>query len=126
MDIYLLELFQRPFLMIMKLSDDILKKIKKFALENANVEVCGFIVEKNNFIDFIEIDNKHPDFEHHFLISPIDYLKIKKQYNILYLFHSHFENTCFSETDIKYQKYHNLNMLLYVIKSDSFLEMMCK
>ena len=26
----------------------------------------------------------------------------------------------------KYQKYHNLNMLLYVIKSDSFLEMMCK
>lgn len=121
-----MELFQLPFLMIMKISDDILKKIKKFALENANVEVCGFIVEKNNFIDFIEIDNKHPDFEHHFLISPIDYLKIKKEYNILYLFHSHFENACFSETDIKYQKYHNLNMLLYVIKPDSFLEMMCK
>ena len=126
MDIYLLELFQQPFLMIMKLSDDILKKIKKFALENANVEVCGFVVEKDDLIDFIKIDNRHPDFEHHFLISPIDYLKIKKEYNIIYLFHSHFENTCFSETDVKYQKYHNLNMLLYVIKSDSFLEMMCK
>lgn len=126
MDIYLLELFQQPFLMIMKLSDDILKKIKKFALENANVEVCGFVVEKDDLINFIKIDNRHPDFEHHFLISPIDYLKIKKEYNIIYLFHSHFENTCFSETDIKYQKYHNLNMLLYVIKSDSFLEMMCK
>lgn len=126
MGICLLELFLPPFLMITKLNDDVLKKIKNFALENANVEVCGFIVEKNNLIDFIKIDNRHPDLEHNFLISPIDYLKIKKEYNILYLFHSHFENLCFSEMDIKYQKYHNLNMLLYVIKSDSFLEMMCK
>ena len=126
MDIFLLELFQQRSLTIMKLNNDIIKKIKNFAIKNINIEVCGFVVEKDNIIDFVEIDNKHPDSEHNFLISPLDYLRIKKEYNILYLFHSHFENEFFSEMDLNYQKYHNIKMLLYIIKTDCFLEMLCK
>lgn len=121
-----MERFQRHFLMIMKINNDILQKIKTYAIQNSSIETCGFIVEKDNLTDFIKIDNKHPNAEHNFLISPLDYLKIKKEYNILYLFHSHFEDACFSETDMYYQKYHNINMLLYIIKEDCFLQMMCK
>jgi len=126
MDIYRLELFQQHSLMITKLNNDVLKKIKTYSITNPNIEVCGFVVKKDNVLDFIAIENKHPDSQHNFLISPLDYLKIKKDYNILYLFHSHFENAFFSETDLDYQKYHNINMLLYIIKEDCFLEMMCK
>lgn len=89
-------------------------------------EVCGFIVSDNNIERFIEIENKHPDNINNFLISPIDYLSIKKNFIIKYLFHSHNNSDSFSQTDIHYQKYHNIDMLIYNIRTDNWSEMKCK
>jgi len=106
----------------MKLPNQICEEIKRYCLNNKTVEVCGFVVKKDGLISFIPVDNKHPDKENFFLISPEDYLKIKKQYVILFLFHSHPLDAPFSNFDLKYQKYHNINMLLYNVAADLFQE----
>ena len=103
-----------------------MNEIKNYSINNLDSEVCGFIVEDNNDLKFLSIENKHPDKKNYFLISPIDYINIKSKYKILYFFHSHLCNSSFSDLDILHQKYHNINMLLYIIKEDCFLEMMCK
>lgn len=110
----------------MKINNELLNDIRKYSLENASTEVCGFIVEKNNIVSFISVENKHPENSKFFIISPKDYLKIKNNYKILYFFHSHADNPNFSELDIFYQKYHNIDMLIYNISTNEIKEMKCK
>lgn len=110
----------------MKINNDILCSIKKYSFDNSSHEVCGFVVQKNDLILFLPIENKHPQSKNNFLISPKDYLRIKKDFEILYFFHSHIDNPFFSELDILYQKYHNINMLMYNISTDEIKEMRCK
>lgn len=105
---------------------EILDKLRFYSKKCPNEEVCGFIIEKNGFLDFLSVDNKHPDKRNFALISPKDYLNIKKENNILYHFHSHVSGSCFSEIDLFYQKYHNINMILYDVNEDLFKESMCK
>lgn len=121
-----MEDFLRPFLTIMKLKHEIYNELKEYSNQYPLEEVCGFIVEKDNLITFIKIDNKHPQKDSNILISPKDYLSIKNNYNILYYFHSHPFGSDFSETDLFYQKFHNLNMLIYNISKDMFKEKKCK
>lgn len=119
--------FQQLFLMITtNLEPEIFDRLRSYSNLNSNEEVCGFIVEKDGLVDFIPVDNKHPDKKHFVLISPKDYLRIKNEYTIMYYFHSHVSNCDFSETDIVYQKYHNIDMLLYDNNRDLFKEMKCK
>ena len=110
----------------MKINSNIIDQIKSYSIQNISKEICGFIVELNDTIKFIPVDNKHPDDKNFFLISPKDYLQIKNKYNILYFFHSHLNNSNFSELDVFHQKYHNMNMLLYNIQTEEFKEMKCK
>jgi hypothetical protein len=110
----------------MKINSELIDKIKSYSKENSSKEVCGFIVESNDCIKFLPIENKHPDSQSFFLISPKDYLNIKNNYNILYFFHSHINNPNFSKLDIFHQKYHNMDMLLYNIQTDEMKEMKCK
>lgn len=106
----------------MILKPEIYNTLRDYSLKNKDKEVCGFIVKNSFDVLFIPIINNHPNDNIFFLISPKDYLSIKNKYCILYLFHSHLQDTTFSETDLKYQKYHNINMLLYRIPSDLFEE----
>lgn len=108
------------------LKNELLNEIKALSEQYSQFEICGFIVEDDNTYKFIEVENKHPDKEKHFLISPKDYLDIKNKFQIVYLFHSHPNGGNFSKTDFQYQKYHNLNMLMYDVKNDIFKEMKCK
>lgn len=110
----------------MIINHKIIDDIKKYSKENLDSESCGFIVESNNCLLFLPVENKHPDKKNYFLISPTDYLKIKSQYKIKYFFHSHFCNPSFSNLDIFYQKYHNMDMLLYNLNTDEIYEMKCK
>lgn len=112
--------------MIMTLKNELLDEIKTLCNKNTALEICGFIVDDNDIYKFIQIENRHPSKENNFLISPKDYLNIKNKFKIIYLFHSHPNGEDFSKTDFKYQKYHNLNMLMYDIKNDIFKEMKCK
>ena len=110
----------------MILNNDILKQISQYSKDNREIEACGFVVEKDENIIFLPIVNIHPYNDLNFLISPKDYLSIKKEYKILYFFHSHPINEDFSEADLLYQKYHNLDMLLYVNGLNIFKEKKCK
>ncbi len=111
----------------MKIINEALKqKIIKIC-DSEKGEICGFIVtdEKNN-LDFIKVENKHPLKNDYFIISPLDFLEIKKKYTIEYLFHSHDNNCFFSEQDKYHQKFHNLNMLILCKKNETWSEMKCK
>lgn len=110
----------------MKLKHEIYNELKKYSNENSTEEVCGFLVEKNNVVEFIKVDNKHPDKNNNVLISPRDYLYIKNNYKILYYFHSHPKGSDFSKIDLFYQTYHNLDMIIYDISNDMFKEKKCK
>jgi hypothetical protein len=110
----------------MKISSKIINEIKSCSKNNLDKETCGFVVEKENDVLFIQVENKHPDARNFFLVSPKDYLNIKNNFKILYFFHSHVDNAFFSELDIFHQKYHNMNMLLYNIETNQFKELKCK
>ncbi len=110
---------------LIMINHDLKEHIKSICF-NKKIEVCGFIVSDKDKDFFIELDNKHPQDESFFLISPVDYLSIKNKFTIKYLFHSHNNSDRFSESDIHYQKFHRLDMLIYNISSDSWSEMKCK
>jgi hypothetical protein len=110
----------------MIINNKIISDIKKYSNSNLDSESCGFIVESDHSLLFLPVENKHPDKKNYFLVSPLDYLKIKNKYKILYFFHSHFSNSSFSDLDVFHQKYHNMNMLLYNLDTDEMLEMKCK
>ena len=118
-----LELFLQHFLMIIK--NNLLLQIKNYCKSNATEETCGFIVESDTDLIFLPVENKHLDKKNYFLISPKDYLEIKNKYKIIYFFHSHLSNPSFSKLDILYQRYHNINMLMYNIDSDEIVERKC-
>lgn len=109
----------------MIIKNDLLLQIKNYCKSNIYEEKCGFIVESNDELILIPIENKHLDKKNYFLISPKDYLDIKNKYKIKYFLHSHLSNPNFSELDILYQKYHNINMLMYNIDADELLERKC-
>lgn len=116
--------FQQLFHMTM-INKKLKEKIETIC-KSKEGEICGFIVFLNNEYEFLEVDNKHPSYIDNFLISPIDYLNIKKNYSIKYLFHTHNNSDSFSKTDIYYQKFHNLDMLLYNKNTNNWSEMKCK
>ena len=110
----------------MNLKPEIYEELRKYSNHYSQEEVCGFVVEDNQHIKFIPIDNKHPEKRNYALVSPRDYLSIKSNYKILYYFHSHPIGSDFSETDLFYQKYHNLNMIVYDVANNIFKEKKCK
>lgn len=105
---------------------DICEKIKEYCLKNKTSESCGFVIQKNDGLEVVEMINNHPQKEDFFIISPLDFLKVKEQGVVEYVYHSHLNGIEFSETDRIYQKYHNINMIVYDISSDSFNYLMCK
>ena len=109
----------------MIIQNNLLLEIKNYCKDNPFEETCGFIVESDNNLIFIPIKNRHLDKKNYFLISPKDYIEIKNKYKIEYFFHSHLSNPSFSKLDILYQKYHNINMLMYNIDSDEMIERKC-
>lgn len=95
--------------------------IKNHAKDSFPNECCGFIVEKNGKIDCIKCDNVAINKEQDFQIKVDDYLNIKDQYNILYVYHSHTnDNENFSDTDKMYSDEMALNYLMYHLKTDQF------
>jgi len=103
-----------------------LNKIKKFiknhALEEFPKECCGFIVEKENDFYCIKSDNIAKIPTRDFKIKISDYLNIKNQYNILYIYHSHCDEkyTEFSGKDILSSDGIGINYLLHVVNTDIF------
>lgn len=95
--------------------------IKNHALENLSEEICGFVVEDKNEIICIKCANAAENKSIDFQISLEDYLNAKSLYNILYIYHSHVDDSDdFSEKDKLYSNEICINYILYHLKSDTF------
>jgi len=98
-----------------EVNEKLLNELKDLS-KSSDEEICGFIVDKNKFIN---VNNIHPDPKNYFLISPSDYIWGDE----IILFHSHpkqIEVNGFSKWDLENQFYFNLKMLLYSVKYDRF------
>jgi proteasome lid subunit RPN8/RPN11 len=101
--------------------------IKKHALEDFPNECCGFIVKDNKKIKCIKTKNISKQKNYFFKVSIEDFLNIKDNYNILYIYHSHtIDNSEFSGLDKSCAKHLMVDMVLYNIKQDQFNYFKCK
>lgn len=99
------------------IDNKIKQQIKQLALQTDN-EICGVIINNNVY----PCQNISVNPQKNFTISPLDYLKINKikDNKIDYIYHSHNQNSTFSEFD-KINLYNlKLRGFLYSKKSDSF------
>lgn len=97
------------------ISFDTKQIIKKLA-QKTNNEICGFVTANNVYPCVNKSDNP----QNHFLISPVDYLKVNNKEKIQFVYHSHPKNPEFSEFD-KISLYNlKLRGLVYCKETDSF------
>ena len=104
------------------INEYIKSNIKNHALESAPLECCGFIVNKDsNRQEFIKSKNFSKQ-SNCFEISPAEYLNIKNNYDILYIYHSHpnTKDENFSYLDKQMSKNLLINLILYIIDLDIF------
>lgn len=97
------------------ITQKIKQKIKEISFKT-KTECCGFIL--NNQIFPCKNQSENPD--HHFSISPFDYLRASYLGNIEIIYHSHTKNPEFSEFD-KINLYNQkLRGLMYCKEKDCF------
>jgi proteasome lid subunit RPN8/RPN11 len=99
------------------LTDSQKHEIKLHALAEKPKECCGIITQHVHRCRNIS-DNP----EHHFKISPEDYVVAVKDGAVTAFYHSHLENPEFSQFDIQNSELHKLPIVLYCIKTDAFSE----
>jgi hypothetical protein len=100
----------------------IINFIKKHASEECPKECCGFIVEKDNDFYCIKSENIAKIPTRDFKIKASDFIDIKNNYNILYIYHSHCDKkyTEFSPKDIICSDAIGINYLLYINNADIY------
>ena len=105
----------------MKLNKKIKDYIKFHAEKEFPKECCGFIVEKNGDIFCLPLIN-HSKNKDNFTISPIDFINIKSNHNIICIYHSHTDKlaTEFSNADINCAKHLMYNLLVYIMELDIY------
>lgn len=91
------------------------KQIKEISLKTNN-EICGFIVQDMVF----PCKNQSPNPNHHFAISPLDYLRASYLGKIEIIYHSHTKNPEFSEFDKINLCNQKLRGLMYCKEKDCF------
>ncbi len=109
----------------MILSSQIKNFIRVHSLEVFPEECCGVVIKKQSGeIRPIRCDNKALDRLNFFKISPLDYIRASKEGQIVASYHSHPRDNQdkFSEFDKQASSNFRLNYILYVVRSDSFLE----
>jgi len=100
------------------ISQQIKQKIKNHAQSVAPKECCGFVFEK----DIFECKNYSENPNHHFSISPREYLKASSLGDFKAVYHSHPQGEAkFSPYDIHVSQNMNLNFILYHNSTDEFL-----
>ena len=119
------------FLEQIDMEDKILNKsfvvIKNFLTTHASLnsinEICGFIgydESSKKFVATIE-KNQAVDPKSFFSINPVNYLKFKKDYSLIAVFHSHVAgDESPSEFDIKMSESCCLSFIIYSINTNKF------
>lgn len=98
----------------------ILNRIKTHALSKIKEEVCGFIVEVNDQLFVKECKNVSSTPDLKFEIHPEAYLDAKLNSDILAIYHSHPNDSSFSEADKIISRMNCLPNVLYINSKDKF------
>jgi proteasome lid subunit RPN8/RPN11 len=110
-----------------KIKNKSFRAIKDFLINHSNRnsvnEICGFIGYDTNSEEFVATieKNQAADTKSFFSIDPVSYLKFKKDYSLISVFHSHIlGNETESEFDIKMSEACCLSFIIYSINTHKF------
>ena len=109
----------------MTFNKKIKNKIKKHALEDFPNECCGLIIDKDGEPSVYKCENHSKDKRNFFRIGVKEYLAASEEGDILACYHSHTEEdhcSGFSGFDKKIGNSHDLNLVMYSVREDSFKE----
>jgi proteasome lid subunit RPN8/RPN11 len=109
----------------MTLDKEIKKQIKAHSLEAYPNECCGLVVvnHSSKTLEAFQCKNISENPEHHFTISPPDYLFASRTGTIIACYHSHPKSeNGFSELDKQSSEGLELKSILYSVKGDCFSE----
>ena len=114
-----MEVFPAQFLMNtdFPVNGKLLDELRELS-KASKIEVCGFIIYKNNDCYYKSCKNLHPDGSNFFVIDPKECV-----FENSILFHSHPQHVDldgFSDWDLENQRYFCLPMLLYSVNRDVF------
>ena len=111
----------------LNIQSKLIDEIKNFIIENSDAnfhaEICGFVGYNEKIKKYIaQIEkNQAADPKNYFIISPLNYLKFKKENEIIAIFHSHvFGDETLSEFDIKTSELSCVPFLVFSINSRKF------
>lgn len=101
-----------------------LDMFKSYCLANLNKESCALIYKQNNNLLINICDNVSFKPQKYFEISNSDYIKVSRKGEIVGLIHSHITNKQFkfSILDKTIAEGHNINSIIYNVKTDTFHE----
>lgn len=110
-----------------KIKTKSLLEIKKFLIDHSLMnpinEICGFVgfdSNSNEYVATIE-KNQAEDSKSFFAISPASYLRFKKEYSLVCVFHSHvLGDESASEFDIKMSEASCLAFSIYSLNTEKF------
>lgn len=98
-----------------------LLQLKTASLENRLVEICAFVGRKDGGFVVHFVRNNHAKPSEFFEIAPLDYLKFKREYELVALFHSHVRgDSSATDFDEKISLNLALPLLIYSVSEDKF------
>jgi proteasome lid subunit RPN8/RPN11 len=68
---------------------DIKKQLIDVSTPHINDEVCGFVCRGDGGYFYLEAKNRSPEPDQFFYISSVDFLKAKRDNNLVAIFHNH-------------------------------------
>ena len=107
----------------MRLTKKIKEKIKEHAMKEAPRECCGLIVSNGKDVGVLPCNNNSSRPEHHFVISPRDYVRASSAGKIEAIYHSHPDGPAeFSLADQQNYNATKERFILYSVKDDKFCD----
>lgn len=98
------------------------QQVRNHAFQNINEECCGLIVGEGDNSYSLPCRNTSLEKDKFYSIDPIDYIKHADK-NIIGVYHSHTKGKAeISYLDILNAENHKLDMLIYSIRTDKFLQ----
>jgi proteasome lid subunit RPN8/RPN11 len=84
-------------------------------------EVCGFVINVDGELDVLPVENKSPEPKNEFYIPAKEFLYVKKNYNIVAVYHSHAKgNSDPSDFDLKTADLVCYPFVIYSIEKNNF------
>ncbi|MEK6879968.1 MAG: NlpC/P60 family protein, partial [Nanoarchaeota archaeon] len=101
------------------LTDQVKKTIKEHSLKESPKESCGLVIQKDN--DFLAFPCRNFSKQTNaFAVHPFDYVSGSAIGEIKAIYHSHFNNNFFSQTDNYQVHLHNIPFIMYFVPKNEF------